>query len=102
MKVRIETSLALFAGLKRLSTGALGSLAKASSVGANTVNGPALCSVSASPAALMAATNVLNCPAPAAIWTMFFSCLSPAWADPTKKRLAASERAVRMLNFFMY
>ncbi len=58
-------SLALFSGLSRVSSVPAGSLAKASSVGANTVNGPGPFSVSTSPAAFTAATRVLNFPATA-------------------------------------
>ncbi len=62
------------------STVPAGSLAKAASVGANTVNGPGPCSVSASPAAFTAATSVLKLPASTATCTMFFigffSCLA--------------------------
>jgi hypothetical protein len=63
--------LALFSGISRLSTVPAGSLAKAASVGAKTVNGPAPFRVSLNPAALMAATNVLNCPALVATSMMF-------------------------------
>ena len=45
-------SLALFSGFKRLSTVPAGSLAKAASVGANTVNGPGPFSVSTRPGRL--------------------------------------------------
>ena len=68
--VRIEVSLALFSGLTRLSTVPAGSLAKASSEGANTVNGPAPFSVSPRSAAVTAATSVLKLPAATAVSTM--------------------------------
>jgi hypothetical protein len=45
-------------------------LAKASSVGAKTVNGPALFKVGTKPAAVSAAARVLNDPAPTAVSTM--------------------------------
>ena len=57
-----------------------GSAAKASSVGAKRVNGPSLLSVSTSPAAFVAATNVLKLPAATAVSTMSFEC-PPAKAD---------------------
>jgi hypothetical protein len=47
-----------------------GSLANASSVGANTVNGPAPFSAGTRPAAVSAAARVLNDPAPTAVSTM--------------------------------
>ncbi len=52
-------SVALFSGLTRLSTVPAGSFANASLVGAKTVKGPLLDSVSTSPAALTAATRVV-------------------------------------------
>src|SRR6185312_12735052 len=57
--VRMVVSFALFSGLSRVSTVPLGSAAKASLVGANTVNGPLPSSVSTRPAALTAATRVV-------------------------------------------
>src|SRR5688572_30784834 len=54
----------------RASTVPAGSFANASSVGANTVNGPSPVSVSSRPAALTAATSVLNVPAVDATATM--------------------------------
>ena len=60
--VRMLCSLALFSGLSKDSSVPGGSLAKASSVGAKTVNGPGPFSVCTSPAALTAATRVLKFP----------------------------------------
>ena len=51
--------VSLFSGLTSVSTVPGGSLAKASSVGAKTVKGPGLLSVSTRPPALTAATRVL-------------------------------------------
>src|SRR4029077_15822028 len=58
-QVRILVSCALFSGLSKVSTVPAGSLAKASLVGANTVNGPVPDSVSTRPAAFTAATSVV-------------------------------------------
>jgi hypothetical protein len=55
---------------KRLSTVPGGSLAKASSVGAKTVNGPGPFRVVTRFAAPKAAANVLNEPAPTAVSTI--------------------------------
>lgn len=63
-------SIALFSGLTRLATVPAGSFAKASFVGANTVKGPLLESVSTSPAALTAATSVVWSFELTAFWTM--------------------------------
>ena len=52
-------SVALFSGLSSVSTVPAGSLAKASLVGANTVNGPFDSSVGTRPAAFTAATSVV-------------------------------------------
>ena len=68
----MPASLALFSGLSRSSTVPLGSLAKASSVGAKTVKGPALLRVSTRPAAPRAAARVVKLPAPTAVSTMSF------------------------------
>ena len=57
----------------KLSTVPAGSLAKASSVGANTVNGPALLRVSIKLAAVSAAARVLKVPAATAVSIM--SCM---------------------------
>src|SRR6201991_4347447 len=51
--------MSLFSGLTRVSTVPAGSLANASLVGANTVNGPGPDSVSTRPAAFTAATSVV-------------------------------------------
>src|SRR5271157_3144698 len=63
-------SMALFSGLSKFSKVPLGSLAKASSVGAKTVNGPLPFNASTNPAAWMAATKVLNFPLAIATSTM--------------------------------
>ena len=55
----MAVSLSLFSGLSSVSTVPLGSAAKASLVGAKTVNGPGPSSVSTRPAALTAATSVV-------------------------------------------
>src|SRR5690349_16819387 len=57
----MPASRSLFSGFSNESTVPAGSFANASFVGANTVNGPAPDSVSASPAALTADTSVENC-----------------------------------------
>ncbi len=54
-----------------MSTVPAGSFAKASLVGANTVNGPGDCSVSTRPAAFTAATSVVWSFELTAFWTMF-------------------------------
>jgi len=64
----------LFSGFNKDSIVPAGNLAKASSVGANTVNGPSPFNVSTKSAAFTAATNVLNDPAATAVSTMSFSC----------------------------
>lgn len=67
-KVRISFSFVVFC--IRASRSVLGIFAKASSVGAKTVNGPGLFRVSTSPAALTAATSVLKLPAEMAVSTI--------------------------------
>src|SRR5258708_32582496 len=59
--------MALFSGLSRVSTVPAGNCANASLVGAKTVNGPLLLSVSTRPAALTAATRV--------VWSVEFIAL---------------------------
>jgi hypothetical protein len=61
-------SVALFSGLSSVSTVPAGSAAKAALVGANTVNGPGLFSVSTRPAAFTAATSV--------VWSLELTALS--------------------------
>src|SRR5512141_2392695 len=68
--VRTEVSRVLLA--IKASITALGTLAKASSVGANTVKGPGPLNVSTSPAAFTASTRVLKSPAATAVSTIFF------------------------------
>ena len=53
----------------------MGTAAKASSVGANTVNGPSPRSVSSSPAACTADTSVVKLPASTAVSTMSFGAI---------------------------
>src|SRR5450432_1274616 len=60
-------NFSLFSGLSRVSTVPAGSLAKASSGGANPVKGPLLFKVSIRPAAGSAAARVLKLPAGAAV-----------------------------------
>src|SRR5471032_1637374 len=57
--VNMLVKVALFSGLTRLSTVPAGRAANASFVGAKTVNGPLLFSVSTRPAAFTAATSVV-------------------------------------------
>src|SRR5688572_13195993 len=82
-------SFCLFSGLSKDSTVPAGSLANASSVGAKTVNGPAPCSVSTSPAAFTAATSVVNVPAEDATPTM--SCVALVAEEPA---CAVEEKAM--------
>src|SRR6201992_3847867 len=63
--------MSLFSGFNRPSTVPAGSLAKASLVGANTVNGPGPESVSTRPAAFTAATSVVWSFEFTAFWMMF-------------------------------
>ena len=63
-------SVSRFSGLSKPSTVPAGSLAKASSVGAKTVKGPALLRVSTSAAAWTAVTNVVKRPSAIAVSTM--------------------------------
>ena len=68
------TSCSLFSGLRSVSTVPAGRAAKASSVGAKTVNGPSPFKTSTRPAAYTAATNVPKLPAPIAVSTISFEC----------------------------
>ena len=106
-------SVGLLSGLSSVSTVPAGSAAKAALVGANTVNGPALLSVSTSPAALTAATSV--------VWSLELTALSMmslvayigapptvTWAiavkveaDITKAR-ATVESLMRCMNVFLW
>lgn len=67
---KMATSWALFSGLRRDSSVPLGSLAKAASLGAKTVNGPSPLSAPTKSAAVRAAARVLNEPAATAVSTM--------------------------------
>ena len=60
-------------------------MAKASLVGAKTVKGPAPARVSTRPAAVTAATSVLNLSSPTAISTMFLVALGAAGLKKKKK-----------------
>jgi hypothetical protein len=64
--------VSLFSGFTRVSTVPAGSLAKAALVGAKTVKGPGLESVSTRSAALTAATSVVWSFELTAFWTMVF------------------------------
>src|SRR5512147_2026468 len=66
----MSVSFCLFSGLSKVSMVPAGSLAKASSVGAKTVNGPAPLRVSTNPAACTAATKVLKRPSATAVSTI--------------------------------
>lgn len=63
-------SWCLFSGLSKLLRTPGGSLAKAASVGANSVNGPRPFNVPTRPAAWRAAARVLNWPLLIAVWTI--------------------------------
>src|SRR5579885_1046598 len=71
----------LFSGLSSVSSVPDGSAANASFVGANTVYGPGPDSVSTSPAALTAATNVEKSELDEATWTMFWVGADAGAAD---------------------
>ena len=68
----MSTSLSLFSGFSREASVSLGSLAKASSFGANTVNGPFPLRVSINPPAVSAAARVLKLPLLTAVSTISF------------------------------
>ena len=92
--VRIAVSFSLsFNTAARVS---LSILAKASFVGANTVNGPSPLRVSARPAALIAVTRVLKSLLAIAVSTIVFSALSSAKAGADTNRATA-----KASNFFM-
>ena len=61
-------------GLSQSARAPGGNLVKASSVGANTVNGPGPLSVETRSPAVKAVTNVLNRPSLTAVWTISASC----------------------------
>src|ERR1700756_1468633 len=88
-------SVALFSGLTSVSTVPAGSLAKASLVGANTVNGPGPSSVSTRPAALTAATSVVWSLELTAFWMMFFEGYIGAPPTMTVASLAKVGTVVR-------
>lgn len=93
--LRMAWSCALFSGLRSDSTVPSGSLAKALSVGAKTVNGPLLLRTSTRSAALTAATSVLKLSADAAVSTISF--LGPAWAEKATKVNAT----IVLISFFI-
>merc|ERR1712216_767538 len=76
--VSTESSSLMLAGSSRCASGALGTLPKASFVGANTVNGPALSSVSTSLPALTAVTSVERSGVATASSTMFLDADAPS------------------------
>ena len=97
----MSISLSLFSGLRRVSTVPLGSFAKASSLGAKTVNGPSPLRVSTSPAAVSAVANVLKFPLLTAVSTMSFlesSAMRLNDAIDTK----ATATAAFLINFIIY
>lgn len=76
---------------------AFGTLAKAESVGAKTVNGPLPSRVPARPAFWSSEASLLNWPAPIAVWTRFFSPIlgtavvaRPAVAEATPSASAST------------
>ena len=79
----------MFSGFSNDSKVPIGNLAKASSVGANTVNGPALLSVLTRSAACTALTSVVNEPASTATSTMSFF-------EPAKVKVAL--KATKIMN----
>jgi predicted permease len=84
----------------------LGTLAKASSVGANTVKGPGLLNVSTSPAAFTASTRVLKFPAATAVSTIFFCDSVPVAFDaesdaPAKEANRNSAASIVMIFICM-
>jgi hypothetical protein len=95
----MSMSIALFSGLRRFSTVPGGSFAKASSVGAKTVNGPFPLRVSTRPAAVRAAVRVLKEPALTAVSTIFFS--SAAFRDAPEKAAILRANASFFINDFI-
>jgi hypothetical protein len=94
--------LVLVTGLKQISTVPSGSAANASSVGANTVKGPSLLSVSTRPAASAAASKVLNDPAAAAVSTMSsYFAVGPEVAQADSVNIAIAARAALALKIFI-
>ncbi len=69
----MEVSMALFSGFTSISTVPEGNIPNASFVGAKTVKGPALFSVSTRPAAFTAATNV--------VWSFEFMAFSTIFLE---------------------
>src|SRR5882762_326567 len=99
--------VSLFSGLTRVSTVPAGSLAKASSVGAKTVKGPALLRVSTRPPALTAATRVLWIGELTAFSTMVLVAYMGApptsgffWAEAEREVMAITAAAMVARNVF--
>ena len=93
--------MALFSGFSSSSSVPAGSLANASSVGANTVNGPAPLSVSTSPAACSAFASVVNEPAPTAVSTMSFSPSARATPAVATSPSTATVATIDFIAFFI-
>src|SRR5437868_11593022 len=96
--------MSLFSGLSSMSTVPAGSLAKASWVGAKTVNGPGLFSVSTRPAAFTAATRVVWSAELTALSTMSlvgYIAAPPTMGLPAKAiDVAKAHSAIRAKNLF--
>jgi len=75
---KMLTKVDLFSGRSKASKTPSGKAAKASSVGAKTVNGPSSCKVVTRSPAVKAATSVSNLSSPEAISTIFWvACALP-------------------------
>src|ERR1700729_766562 len=107
----ILSRVSLFCGMTRVSTVPAGSFAKASSVGAKTVKGPGLLSVSTRPPALTAATRVLWIGELTAFSTMVlvgYMSAPPtvgffgAWALNEVMAIAATARVARNVFFIVF
>src|SRR3954462_7398490 len=94
----MRRSFSLFSGFSSDSTVPAGSLANASSVGANTVNGPAPFNVSISPAAVRALASVVNDPAATAVSTMSLSARAEVVVDAPRGIASAVAATVNSLN----
>src|SRR5580704_10790091 len=97
-----------FSGFSRLSTVPAGSLAKASLVGAKTVNGPGPSRVSTRPAAFTAATSVVWSCELSAFSTIFFvgnmaapPTIGSSWAKALEAEVASATANNRARIFFM-
>jgi hypothetical protein len=85
--LRISASFHLFSGLTNSSRMPAGSLSKAASVGAKSVNGPGSLSVGIRSAAVRARISVVNCPLAMAVSTI--SCAG------TNEELFLNRRSLR-------